>query len=97
MDTLAESLEKLGKYICVEYLLLFMFIGYLIKCHFKKVLFKVFKRDVKFVFVILVLAAIISIPFIIGGVSWQKIILSYALGTSLHELVFKYIEKKCRS
>ena len=96
METFWNSVAQLENYIDIMYLSTFMFFGYLIKCYMKKLICKFFHRDIKFVFIILILAAIVAIPFLIDGVSWQKILLSYALGTSLHETIFTYFEKKTK-
>jgi hypothetical protein len=66
-----------------------------VKRYFAAMLQKITKFDWKNVYSVLIIATLVAIPFLIWGeeVSWVKITFSYAIGTSLHELIFNYIEK----
>jgi hypothetical protein len=97
METVINIWNQLSAYLDVTYLLIFMMLGYLIKEYLQGFLSELFHRTIPFVFVILILATIVSIPFLISGTSWQKILLSYALGTSLHEVAFSFLENKIKN
>lgn len=97
MEKLFELiLSKIDLYIDWPYILTFMLLGYVFKKHFQTILNKLFKKNVKTVFVILILAALVAIPYLLCGAEWQKILFSYALGTSLHETAFTWIENKIK-
>ena len=82
-------------YINIAYLFSFMLLGYLVKRYFQAWLNSLFNKEIKTVFVVLILATLLAIPFLFLFKSeWQKILLSYAVGTSLHELIFNWLEDK---
>ena len=87
---------QFSSYINVFYLATFMLLGYIVKKYLQDVFCIVFNKQIKFVFIILILAALVSIPFLLAGETWQKVLLSYAVGTSLHEVVFTFLEKKIK-
>jgi cell shape-determining protein MreD len=91
MEKLIDGIEV---YLNVPYLLTFMFLGYLVKRYFQTILNTLFKREVRLVFVVLILATIVAIPYLLFKAEWQKILLTYCVGTSLHELFFTWIENK---
>ena len=94
MEWLNEIWSQAADYINVPYLLTFLLLAYVVKKYFRKLLDKITPFKWKGVYTVLILATIVAIPYMIfGDVEWKKIVFSYALGTSLHELVFKYIEK----
>lgn len=98
MDTVFDNiLPEIQKYINVPYLLTFMLLSYMFKTYLKASLSRIFGNPVKTVNIVLVIAAVIAAPyFYIGQVGWEKLLFTYALGTSLHELVFSWIEKRMK-
>ena len=89
--------QQIGMYVHVPYLLTFMLLAYLIKEYCSNLLAKIFKREIKTVFIVFIIATILAVLFLVfEGVEWQKILFSYTLGTSLHELIFKWLEKKIK-
>jgi len=94
MEWLDQIWQQLSAYIDVSYLLSFMLLAYLVKRYFQGFILNKWKQEIKSVFIVLVIATIVAIPFLVFGDGWQKIIFSYALGTSLHELIFSFIEDK---
>jgi len=94
MEWLNEIWLQVANYISVPYLLTFMLLAYFVKSNFNKGLQLITKFDWKPVFTVLIIATLVAIPFLIwSDETWVKILFSYAIGTSLHELIFKYIEK----
>ena len=82
------------QYICVPYLMVFMLLSYLVKRYFGELLKRVTGMRWKTVYAVLIIATLTSIPFLVFTVlQWETVLLSYALGTSLHELVFEWFEK----
>jgi|GEM_PF-1854004 len=98
MENLFEQIwQTLIQYISVSYLIIFMMLSYLIKRHFGDFLTRIFGIKFKTVYVVLIIATLVGIPFIIwGDESFIKIMITYTLGTSLHETIFAFIEKKIR-
>jgi len=86
--------QQLSGYIDIPYLLSFMLLAYLVKRYFQGFILKKWKQEIKSVFIVLVIATIVAIPFLVFGEEWQKVLFSYALGTSLHELIIGFIEDK---
>ena len=86
---------QINMYISVPYIVIFMLVSYMVKEYFEKVLNKITKIEWKTVYSVLLIAAIIAIPFIIfSNEGWQKIAVTYCVGTSLHEVAFRWISKK---
>lgn len=84
-------------YINPFYLGSFMLLSYLIKRYFQTSLSNVIKREVKTVYIVLIIAAIVAIPFLGFDLpNWQRIFFSYTLGTSLHEVIFEWLEKRIK-
>jgi len=98
MENLFEQIwQALIQYISVSYLIIFMMLSYLIKRHFGDFLTRIFGIKFKTVYVVLIIATLVGIPFIIwDDESFIKIMITYTLGTSLHETIFAFIEKKIR-
>jgi hypothetical protein len=94
METIMDNILN---YLNVFYLLTFVFLGYLVKRYFQGLLKKWFKKEIKLVYVVLILAAIVAIPYLLTGAEWQKILFTYTFGTSLHEVFFARIEEKFKS
>jgi len=95
MEWLDKIWMQFDTYLSMPYLLMFMFLSYLVKKYFGDVLQKITKFEWKTVYIVLAIATLLAIPFLIcSDEGWVKIFITYAVGTSLHELVFKWIEKK---
>ena len=92
MEWLDQIWQQMEEYISIPYLLSFMLLAYLVKRYFQGFILKKWKQQIKSAFIVLVIAAIIAIPFLVCGSEWQRVIFSYAIGTSLHELIFNKIE-----
>lgn len=63
---------------------------------FRKKIIECNNKEISMVHIILILAMLVAIPFLLTGVDWQKILLSYTVGTSLHETIFTFIERKAK-
>jgi hypothetical protein len=86
--------SMLVEYLSIPYFLTFLLLSYLVKRYFQAFLNRITRFVWRGVYTVLILATIVAVPFIIwGDVPWNKIVFSYALGTSLHELIFKWIGK----
>ncbi len=89
-----EIWNQIAQYISVPYMLTFILVAYFVKRYFGELLQKITKFEWKTVYTVLILATILAVPFLLWTeASWVQILFSYAVGTSLHELIFKYIEK----
>lgn len=85
---------QIAVYVDVQYLIVFMLLAYMAKKYFEQALFLLTNKQWKTVYTVLVIAAITAIPFLVfGDTGWEQVLFSFTLGTSLHELVFKRIEK----
>lgn len=94
METIINNIMD---YINPFYLGSFMLLSYLIKRYFQASLSNTIKRNIKTVYIVLIIAAIVAIPFLIYDFpNWPKILFSYTLGTSLHEVIFEWIEKRIK-
>ena len=92
--TLGTGLGDLAAFIVWPYLLIFVMLSYLVKNAFGDLLQKITKFDWKPVYTVLALATIIGIPYaIFTEVTWTQILITYALGTSFHELILGSIVK----
>lgn len=90
--------DQVAAYINAPYLLSFMFLSYAVKRYLQTTLTQLIGSGFKIVYVVLIIAALVAIPYLVlVKISWQQILFSYAFGTSLHELVFSWIEKKFTS
>ena len=84
-----------SQFITVPYIAIFILLSYVIKKHFGELLSEVTKTKWKTSYTVLVIGILLAIPFLIfTDEGWQKIGLSYTLGTSLYEIAFRWIEKK---
>lgn len=94
MEWINEIWIQIAQYISVPYMLIFILVAYLIKKYFGEFLQKITKFKWRTVYTVLILATLLAVPFVLWTkVDWTQILLSYAVGTSLHELIFRYIEK----
>ena len=79
------------------YLTTFMLLSYLIKKHFNDLLQKITNSKWKPVYTVLIIATILAFPFaFFTNATWVQIFFTYLLGTSLHETIFEFIEKKIK-
>jgi len=98
MSIEAEILSQIQQYVNIPYLGTFILLSYLVKKHFEKWLMKVTKQKFKTVYVVLIIAALTGLVFWLfdQDLFWHQILLTYAIGTSMHETIFEYFEKKIR-
>lgn len=70
-----------------------MLMSYFVKKHFSGILQDITRFEWKGVYTVLIIATIFAVPFLLwSDEGWEKIILTYTFGTSLHELIFTHIE-----
>jgi len=97
MEFMTAIWDQVINYISVPYLLIFVLASYLVKTYMGDLLQKITKFNWKPVYTVFILAALIAVPFLIfTEEGWVKILFTYCLGTSLHELIFEFIEKKVK-
>ena len=91
--TLGTGLGDLAAFMVWPYLLIFIMLSYLVKNAFGDLIRQLIPKW-KTVYTVLVLATLIGIPYaIFTDVTWVQIAVTYALGTSFHELILgKVIE-----
>jgi len=95
MDWIEIVWQQVATYVCVPYLLTFLLLSYLIKRDFRKLLDQITGQRWRTVYTVLIIATIMAVPFLLfSDYSWVQILFSYTLGTSLHELIFKWIDQK---
>ena len=95
MEWLDKVWGQIDAYISIPYLIIFILLSYTIKKYFNELLQKITKFNWKTVYTVLIIATVLAVPFIIcTDEGWVNILFSYAVGTSLHELIFAYFEKK---
>ena len=95
MEFLEKVLSQIEVYISVPYLVIFMLLAYTIKKYFSEILERITLLKWKCVYTVLLIATLTAVPFLLWSEEgWLKIVFSYAVGTSLHELIFFWIEKK---
>lgn len=91
--TLGTGLGDLWAFIVWPYLLMFILFSSLIKKAFGNFLVMITRFEWKCVYTVMSIALIIGIPYaILGEVTWIQILITYGLGTSFHELIWKHIE-----
>ena len=94
MDWLDLAWTQVANFINVPYLLIFILLSYAAKKYFGTILQTITKFNWQTVYSVLGIATIVAIPFLIwSDATWVEILFSYALGTSLHELIFTWVEK----
>ena len=85
--TLGTGIGDLAAFIVWPYLLIFLMLSYLVKNAFGDLLRKVIPTW-KTVYTVLILATVIGVVYaIFTEVTWIPIAITYALGTSFHELI----------
>jgi hypothetical protein len=81
-----------GMYLCT-----FMMLSYLIKKHFGEMLERMTRSRWKLVYTVLIIATVLAFPFTyFTEATWVQIFFTYLLGTSLHEVIFGFVEKKIK-
>jgi hypothetical protein len=94
MEWFSVIWSQISVYVDVEYLVVFMLLAYMAKKYFEQALFLLTNMQWKTVYTVLVIATITAIPFLVfGSTRWEQVLFSFTLGTSLHELIFKRIER----
>lgn len=89
--------SNISEYISIPYLIVFMMLSYLVKKNFHDLLNKITNMKWKSVYTVLIIATVLAVPFILWtDTTWEKVLVTYAIGTSLHELLFGWIEDKFR-
>lgn len=97
MEFMNEVWGQLITYISIPYLLIFILASYLVKKYLGALLQKITKFNWLPVYTVLIIAAILAVPFLLlTEQGWVKILFTYCLGTTLHELIFEFIEKKIK-
>ena len=92
MEWLNNLLPQVTEYIDMPYLLTIIFFSYLLKRYFNTAIQKLVKNW-KTVYSVLIISALVAIPYAIWwDVPLQKVLITYAVGTSLYELIFELIE-----
>lgn len=93
--------NQVNQVLNVPYLLLFMLVSYLIKKYLEAWLNKITGMKWKTVYTVFFIATAFAVPFLLwipGPVdtipNWVKVVITYCVGTSLHELFFVWLEKK---
>ena len=90
-------INKGATFIVWPYLISFMLLSYLAKDTVNSILMQLTHIKWKLVYTVLVIASILVIPFIfLADHGWEKLLVTYTVGTSLHELIFGFIEKKLK-
>lgn len=85
--TLGTGLGDLAAFIVWPYLLIFIMLSYLVKNAFGDMIRKLIPAW-KTVYTVLILATLLGIPYaIFTDVTWTQVAITYALGTSFHELI----------
>lgn len=86
--------SQVANYISIPYFLTFVLLAFAGNRYFGKFLQRVTKFVWQPVYTVLILATLLAVPFLIWtATGWVQVVFSYALGFSLHELIFKYISK----
>lgn len=98
-EILKENWKLLMEYIDPIYLGVFILLSFTIKNAFGSALTKATKRKWKPVYTVLIMATVLAVPFILYTDStWINILVSYAVGTSMYEIVlariFSFFGKK---
>jgi ribosomal protein L23 len=92
MEELYTTLEK---YIDIPYLIVFMMLSYAFKGSLTNALSSLFKTKVKKVFSVFLIGTITGVFFVMSlKTDFLKSIITWSVGTSMHELIFSYIEKR---
>ena len=94
MESLLDGLSQLADLLVWPYIGIFVLLSYFIKDAVSNLLTKAFKIKWFTVYTVIIIAALVAIPFILyTEYPWVNIALSYTVGTSLHELIFVRLEK----
>jgi len=93
-----QALEQITTYVSWPYLLTFMLLTYFVKVSFETALEAITKLRWKTAYTVLIIGTVLAVPFLFfTAEGWMKILVTYAVGTSLHELLGKAIEKKIKA
>lgn len=90
-----EFYTAIKTYIDVPYLIVFMMFSYAFKGILTQWLSAIFKAKIKKVFSVFVLGTIIGVFFVfVLHSDFSKSIITWSVGTSMHELIFSWFEKR---
>jgi hypothetical protein len=93
MEWFDQIWSQVAEYINIPYLLIFILLSYLMKRYVEEILQSITKFNWQTVYTVLIIATVLAVPFFLfTDATWVDILFSYAVGTSLHELIFKWIE-----
>ena len=96
---LIENWTLLKQYIDPIYLSVFILLSFTIKNAFSEALNKATKKKWKAVYTVLIMATVLAVPFVLYTDStWINILVTYAVGTSMYELIlakiYSFLSKK---
>jgi len=92
--SLGTGLGTIWAFIAWPYLITFILFASLIKKAFGDWLEKITKSKWKDVYTVLVIAAVIGVPFGFSkDITWVQVLITYGLGTSFHETIWTHIER----
>ena len=95
MEELGTGFADLAKFILWPYMVIFILFAYLIKKILGDFLQKITKFKWQSVYTVLVIATIVGIPYgIFTEATWVGILVTYTIGTTFHETIFKFIAGK---
>jgi uncharacterized membrane protein YfcA len=92
MEELYTTLEK---YIDIPYLIVFMMFSYAFKGQLTTFLSNVLKTKIKKVFSVFLIGTLVGVFFVAYlKTDFLKSIITWSVGTSMHELIFSWFEKR---
>jgi len=95
MDWLETIYSQITTYIEIPYLLILVLISYLIKKEFEDFLSLITGHRWRTVYTVLIISTLTGIAYYFAEeVTVMKLFVTYAVGTSLHDLIFRWLEKK---
>ena len=98
MEELLNGFKVLSEFIVWPYLAIFVLLSTVVKKAFGDLLVKITKFKWKPVFTVLTLATLIGILYLVfvKDTDWEKILVTYAIGTTFYETIFEFIESKLK-
>lgn len=92
MESILDGLNRISELIIWPYLGIFILFSYLLKNLLGNWLNSITRFKWKQVYTVLIIATIIAIPYIIlTDVGWERVLLTYAVGTSFYETLLQRI------
>lgn len=94
MENFFNGLTDLANLLVWSYMAIFIILSYGVKDILNNLISRIHGVKWLKVYTVLIIAALVAIPYILlTSNPWENILLSYAVGTSFHELIFARIEK----